>query len=420
MALSTWQEEYRDHQVWATIDSCLSLLDAREPAEPNGKSYINRIRPTLESIKEWSERPSLLVGKRMTNRLDVAISENVLSNLNNWIHRENDQYLFAAYEGLDEVLEQTRGWPPTKDQYARAHKNELETLKQEILDQGDEYERTMDGLKVTQQQITEKFSAQLNEFRIEAQSLATDVARSADAVTDSFLVAQATMDEKLAVISAEINRMSLRIDSQISTYQEQFLLTEKRRENEFMASQDVRKSELDELVSANNELMRATTAELQGNAQQVLARLKELSEDAESVVGALATSTVANGYGDFAEKQRNAADKLRWGAIFGFLVTGAVAIGWLLESRNASLSISEALLRFLLTVSFGGLSAYLVAQSADHRREEFQAKMIELKLRTFDPFIATLDEDKRRELKGDTARSLFMHGLDGNGVDTHP
>ena len=156
---------------------------------------------------------------------------------------------------------------------------------------------------------------------------------------------------------------------------------------------------------------RETLDAQKSSGESVIARLEELKNEAEEVVGAVGTASTANWYRDHANDQQRSANTWRWNANGGFVAAFAVSIFWLIVLDDPDDSWRATLLKGTLSISLFAAATYAIRESSQHRQEEFKARSIELKIRALDPFIANLDGTERQNLKGDMARQIFI--LDG-------
>lgn len=91
------------------------------------------------------------------------------------------------------------------------------------------------------------------------------------------------------------------------------------------------------------------------------------------------------------------------------LASSAVMI-WLIlgmSHSTSSLTGSEIAARIAISLILSIPAAYLTRESAKHRQQHYRHRAAALDLATIDPFLASMPEDKRNELKLEIAKRLF-------------
>jgi urate oxidase len=396
--LAQWESEYSGHEVWHNIASTIEEVDSLEVPDDDYVAKMERVSATLQVIFDWKEMPSLLISRQMLDELNDAVLNEILRLIQLWRRHHNTSYLDnASSSGLHAVLNATRGWPPSKDRYARAV---TATLKQ-ATQQSETALHTLQHAIAKQVEDDrareERLNQQLEEHLVEIRS-------RMDAITDSI---DAT-EQHIARIEGKADQIDTRLDNVISTHEHHFSKAQNERASTWETElRDSRKEFVEELGRA----VERSTETLQNQEQsgkRVLERLDELKTDAENVVGAVGTAATANWYKNHADEQQTSANHWRWIATGLFVSAFAVTVAWVLVFEADEHTWSESLLKATLTVSLLAAAGYAVRESSHHLDAEFRARNVELKLRALNPFIANLEEEKRLALTADAARQIFI------------
>lgn len=208
-------------------------------------------------------------------------------------------------------------------------------------------------------------------------------------------VRQEALDAQLVTLQAEASAAKAQVDALVENL-----------EDRFEQEQKARAKKADEAWSAKEK-------ELTASADKALERVKEIRIQVEGVAGAVGAASTANHFEDEAKRERMAS-WITFGvtvAIFG----GAVAIAGnaaSVDNQDTKHLIAKLAVSFVL----GGLAAFTGARANDHRRREKRARDRELDLRSFGPFIATLEKNEQDQVRRSMANRTFGRwASDDNG-----
>ncbi len=172
------------------------------------------------------------------------------------------------------------------------------------------------------------------------------------------------------------------------------------------------------------------SAEVQNKTEQLTAEIITLEVDAKNrhkdvmeVFGLIAGENVAASYVIHANEEKQQANFWRWSSI----VFIALAVGWLFYAFEVNSSFNLGAL--FGTISLTGVllfgAGYSAQQSTKHRKAQRMSHQFSLEINSLDPFIATLNEVDRAEMKKQITAKLFGNKLDDNVEhekpwDVHP
>lgn len=221
--------------------------------------------------------------------------------------------------------------------------------------------------------------------------------------------------QNLAKLEANIEARRTETDGQLSTWQQQFSEAQERRSTEYTAWREKVDEKTDTAVSA---LVEKSKEALSKHQEDFESRIGEIESDAKTKHQAIldlyelvAGDSVGAGYLKSAEDEKGLANIWRRVAI-GFIV---VTVGWLFYAycQQAPVGTEGGILwsKLMATVSLTGVllfgAAYSSQQSNRHRANEKRTRWFALQVKAIDPFINSLGEDDRNQLKRLLSERLF-------------
>lgn len=140
-------------------------------------------------------------------------------------------------------------------------------------------------------------------------------------------------------------------------------------------------------------------------------RLEEYMEQAKSIVGILTTNTVSHEYRATALKAEKRALKWQRATVALMIATGVFACIFFLN-KGGDGDWVNLVSKIIITTSFASATAYSARQASKQEKVEQYTKNIELELTAIDPFIESLDDERRKVVKEELSKRLFGN----NGV----
>jgi hypothetical protein len=228
-------------------------------------------------------------------------------------------------------------------------------------------------------------------------------------------------DAEIESLRAIIEEQKGRLEEAIRTNQGQFSEAQERRVTEFRDELTEFEGRMNALQTQSTEALKSQEARLEQDIDTAHTEIQEKLDEAERIVGAIATTGTVGGFQREAGSQKQTADRLRVAALATAAVAAIVAILGVIHASNGG-NGTDVAAKALASFVFFGIAGYLATQSGKHRDREERAQRLELELAAFGPFINDLPEDKQNDLVEKLADRIFGHeptssaGNDGNGV----
>lgn len=389
MTESSWIEEYQDHQAWVAIDETIQLCSDYRGDNHDEQKQVDRVRLVFRAVSQLRDSATPLISSTSLEELHSAASS-VKGSLEHWVQHNNPSYLDQAYSSLATVQDAVRGWPVSSGQTLRSA---AATLRESV-------KASNDHLVSVAEDVTKA--------KTDLQSQALETSQQLSEQEAAILARFQELGSEIATAASEIQRVESRVDTIVTQQQTRFTDAEEERLEKNRENVTAQQSAFEEAITkaiAESE-KKLVAQETTGKA--ILSRIEELRNDVEAVVGAVGTASTANWYRDHATEQRTNADTWRLIAVAGFIMA-FVVIAWSVYIADTNEdSWRTTLLKTTTTATLVAGAIYATTESRRHRKAEFTSKKTELTLRALDPFIATLDDADRDQLKIDTTRHIFM------------
>ena len=216
---------------------------------------------------------------------------------------------------------------------------------------------------------------------------------------------KAAFDQRRADLQGEFDRVSDsikteqgRLDQLIPQFEERFTESQGDWSEEWKAI----KSGLEENAANTQREFEQKAADaagsLTGQADEVLAEIRKKRDEVAELYRVVTDTSSSGAFAAEADEQKKAADKWRWVAVIGGVVTIALAVVAVVFSAvDKDGSISSHLTSLVVAAAAGGLTAYAARQSGHHRDREDETRRLALELAAFGPFTSELvDTEKVR------------------------
>ncbi|SNB59430.1 hypothetical protein SAMN04487880_3634 [Marinobacter sp. es.042] len=165
-------------------------------------------------------------------------------------------------------------------------------------------------------------------------------------------------------------------------------------------------------ISSTTDKMKSVLEETFENAdkfiEQSIKSLKEKEVKAEELLELISRDTISGSYQQSAAAERKVANVLRGLSLF-FMILMTVVMGitmW--ESVNDTITIQDSIFRIAIVMILSIPAAYLAKESSRHRMLETNHHRVSLELKSVDPYLSSLPEEKRNEIKERLANKIFM------------
>ncbi|MCA0905971.1 hypothetical protein LCM27_06120 [Ruegeria marisrubri] len=251
----------------------------------------------------------------------------------------------------------------------------------------------------------------------------------------------ADVERAAADLRSALDKLAKETDQAFSEWQGEFTTAQTARAEEFSTDQigrgkqfdtalrewrDKSETEIKSISSDHNEKLTDAFTAFERRINAHLEDAKKKHEDILEIHGLVGTDGVVGGYQKSAEDEHTAANTWRRVAMGSFIAAGA----WILTKyligfetdADGSTNWPEVLATASLTLVFLGMGGYAARQSGIHRETEQHMRWFALEVKAIDPFLSSLPEDKRNDLKNQLTQKLFgqnrvTSGGKNDGID---
>lgn len=211
-------------------------------------------------------------------------------------------------------------------------------------------------------------------------------------------------------LKARVDEQEQRADQLLPTLQTQFDAAQKEQQDAFDSLRDGFKDDAEATVTGLKESAEKTGKYLTGKADEVLVEVRARQDEVEELYGVITDTSTTGAFRDEASAQKKAADRWRWVAVGFGVLAALIAVGSIVLSAvypDETSGTSAVVAKVTATLVAAGIAAYAGRQSGRHREREEEAKRLELELVAFPPFIESLDEGQKRDVRKEFADRAF-------------
>lgn len=356
--------EYTNHSLWNSLDTLRTNLRTVQGMDRELQHFVGHMAVDLSKRKDRTN--PFYIEKSTLDDLN-----NKVSNLVSWVpatsfdagYRPN---VINLVEYIYTVI--TTKWPAAN---GRIVADISENTGKAVV------ENTQNQLSTTQKSVEQIVAAK---NRIE--ELEVEYASTLEVIQDNFKSAAQEL---------------------ISTYEEKFEAIIEDQKNKLTEIENRFEDQLQSTINSGRERLKATAHE----ADEILETVKARSTATSGLV-------IAESYAEYAQQQSVSGKRYDVIAII-LAVFGVLLVGWTLASSE--LGTSASIYKLAVTIGAFTVSGLLFKRGTFKLKEAKAARRTELTLRQYDPFIATLDEEQRKEIIVQIADRIFIRGeID----DEHP
>lgn len=246
-----------------------------------------------------------------------------------------------------------------------------------------------------------------------------------------------TSTDKLTELKSDIDAEKQRLDTFAVSYQNQmaddkkdFIEMTTELKGTFSASQNDRKEafnrEIEENAKVRKEFNENTIQQLEQIKQDSEQIIKEYDEkfsafekQVENIVGIVNTNMFSYKYKEVADDAHKRAKFWHGVAIALMLAVSAFAVYAFVLTTNQDTNWVRLVAKIFATTTLVTGAAYSARQASKQEKVERYARKIEMELVAIDPFIASLDENRRSSVKEEISRKIFGNpdGMEINAKD---
>lgn len=390
--MSQWAERMRSHQVFTELSEIGKTLDLAKDACSKDVALVDqldRATAVVVHIKtKLDQADPLLVVTGNLNNISTSLQQ-TKTEINNFVSNKNPVHWANAQSYLDNCLAQLADIP--------------------------------------QQSVTG-----IEDMRESAASYRTALAGWLDAIKkDGAGVSQMqqALQNRITEATAEINTQKQRLDTAIATFQQQFSEAQQTRQTEFSSSEQARAQTLAnseqarqaEFDAAEKERTKAAgkaaedaanrhkdlVTKLENDSKAIVDAMEKLKAHAQKVVGIISDTGMAHGYQKTANEERAEAAVWKKVAALSLVVWIAIGVIFFMLTYDKDLTWAAVARQFLISTPFVLLAGFATMQVSRHQKNERGLRQAELEIASLDPFLATLDDKERNEVKKEFATRYF-------------
>jgi len=436
--MSRWEDQLNKHPIHDTLDWLESTVQ-KEVAEIDGAHVAEKRRLTKiiqayrESLKTLD--PELIPFNQLDSLNTGLRNPNVANQVNAYQQSGNVANLVELNNQVSNLLTQMS-----------LLLNLSPRDSSQVHDQVRDLERLVDSTATSLTKKKEELSAAINKL----------------------IAAEKTTRQKFSELSSSIDQKRSEIDALASEWQSQFSTAQDSRSQEYNRWRETISSENSAKVSSAidgyKKSLEESKDELNEKITQILKDGQEKHQSILELYQLTAGDSVAAGYLSSANSEKEQADNWRLISVSFIVLT----VAWMLFAyfntttdkaysltplkvpsaqvikdsapaetneptsqaviQEPSISTSFPWFRLLVTFSLSGVllwgSAYAAQQSTKHRNNEKRTRWFALEVKAIDPFISSLSEDQRNQLKRQLSEKIFgqfTNNMDDNTkvVDEH-
>lgn len=272
----------------------------------------------------------------------------------------------------------------------------------------------------------------LDDMREAAAAYRTSISELLKAVKESgesVFQQQSALQTRLAELTTEIAAQKQRLDTAISTFQQQFSDGQQARQTDFataeqsrttasLKNEEARREEFDETERKRAALYEQTVAgerqryddlvaQLTRDTTKLIAAMEAQKAHAQKVVGIISDTGMSFGYQKTANEERGEASTWKRVASMSLVAWIVVGVVFFALTYDKDLTWPAVFRQLLISTPFVLLAGFAALQVTRHQKNERRLRQAELELASIDPFLATLSDAERNDVKKDFASRYF-------------
>lgn len=392
----SWEDAYRDHAIWAEVRAASDEL-AEAIAQLDGQLDVDhlQLQALLAHMEACSENAHPAIAQA---HLDSANA--IINQIRTYLPQQIATVFARPGNGLSPFLklaQAVRTWPAPGGVRLSGLGKRAEAVEQTFLALDEQINDRFDALKKELASAQEGFQESLDEHKT--------------AVADASTAATSSISEQVTAVTAELERVKREAAEAEATTEKQKARLDKAltsHQEKFADLQEQRTQKWSELLTESGEKL-----------EEHMSRMDAYEEQSRNVLAAVGVNATASDYEAYATTQAKIANRWRIGAVVAFAIAAIyflTAAGMSFFGFGGESTWWEMV--FQKIGAPGGAAAvgyFLQRESAQHRKQEREAKQVQLTLTALEPFIANLDPVEQRSIRMDTARDIFTRKRGATG-----
>jgi hypothetical protein len=390
--MSSWIDKIADHSVFQILDTLNQILEAPgaiDKKDIEAIEAVEKAKAIVQFVKlRISQADPLLTSITVLNNIHNSL-QTAYHNITNYAQNGNFGHWINALNELETCCILTTQIP--------------------LL--------TRDGIDSMIQSATE-FRSSISKLFKSVQSESAELHKT-----------QEDLKQKISDAAADINAQKQRLDIAITTYQQQFSESQQARQNEFSSSEQARLiagaaseegrqqafellknqniDDFAQVIASSKKNHADAIVELKGTAQSALDLIEAQKEHCQKLVGIITNTGMAYGFQKTANEEQKQA--FIWSiiavvAMSIWIIIGCVFFGF---TYDKELTLPSVIRQFLISTPFVLLSGFAAIRVSQHQKTERNMRKSELEIASIDPFLATLSDQDRNDVKREFATRYF-------------
>lgn len=376
--MNRWQQKFDEHPIHDTLKQLEDYVskqfdDIKEDETQERRRFLKIISTYQELLSDLD--PELIPVNQLDSLNNGLRHQHIWNQVASYSSNQNNGHLVAANDHLTNQLTQLSLL------FAITKKTKIMKPFKQVENLVDDFSQTIASQKNKLQEELKELSTSLNQRQ-----------------------------QELLKLEQLMESRKNESDSQMSKWQEQFSLAQDRRQTEYATWS----KKLDEQSQKEvKELIEQIASDLNNQQETFENNIKAILDDGNLKHKAIlelyeltAGDSVGAGYIKNANDEMEQANKWRNISI-GFIITTIIWLICVYICSESTISLPKIITAFSLTGVMLYGAAYSSQQSTKHRNNEKKARWFALEIKAFDPFISSLKEEQRHELKKQLSERLF-------------
>lgn len=394
--MNQWVQRIEEHALFADMDILQTAIESATPlAEETDTTAVealdrvlrvfNHLRSSLDLADPIFVQPSWL----------EEICQNVRQcsgHINQYINSKNIGHLNSANGTADDIIRNSailwQASSPGVEGNVRKAVSDLSDHCSALTRNLEKKVRDVNG-------SAEDIRVRLDEFKLDI----TNQKQRIDTAITSFI--QSFNDAETAR-NADFSKWKDEISSEF---------TQKKTALERDIDQEIKKAtqQFEKLLDTVKQNFEENSSNINGRGTELLDEVTKKKDKAERLVGIIATTGMVSGYQRIANQEGSSFKTWRWITLASMSALIGFSIYAFNQTTSPDFQAGAFANRIFVTATLALLAGYCAFQADRHRRSEMVNRRMELELASFDPFLATLEDDDRNALKKQIADRIFGH-----------
>lgn len=367
-------ENFKGHTLFEKLEQLNQRLtddEAKEKIDVENMSFFETVYQYISDRIKLTI--PLLVQDKEMNALSTEIDAG-LQQINAFLGNNNVGHLTNATNNFNSSLTRIRNFP------LPFAKNDFNFSK---------------AIADFQDTVTKKYEllkAENNELTLKSEAFKLDLEQKESEIERLFKL----LDSK----ETEIQNLNTNFQTEftnIKTKSEQVFETDRTTfRNEIETDKGAFRNEIQELKDG-----------IDTDTSELINTLNQKLEEAKKLVNVIGNVGVTGNYQIIANEHKTAANFWRWVAI-GFMATLSGLLVWtIIDLAEQGFDWTKSLIRIIGAAALSYPATYAARESSKHRKLETVNRTAELELASINPFIETLDDTKKQEIKAKLVEKYF-------------